>query len=731
MWPLIKRTRLTMENSRRLAGRTLAVVATFVLAGGGMVDASAAGIAARSAATGDPVACTADGRGLRAAKANYARQCDAPRRDCDPVPYGRWLCSSAVIGANAPRVATVPDHPIGSPVAPPFAALVCTAGGRDLAATRAAYAWSCHRPRRDCDPLWSGGWRCSSAVIGTAAPRFTVPTPPVAKPVEGPVTGPVAVAPVLEGLGLAEQWNELALAGVRATGARPTVTTRQLFMISAAMYDAWAIHSPVATPWALSRKARRPAAEHTAEVQREAISQAAYRMLVAQFPAYEAKHHFFRTHLISLGYHPLDGPAHSPAGRGRAAAEAVLAERRDDGANAANDYAELTTLVYPSPYVGVNAATSIDELGEFAPGFDPDHWQPLRVPTGSVTDDDLRPLIDELNLDSFGDQRFLTPHWGGVTPFALSFGAEFRPSPPPFYGSDAPYTDARGVRSTNREAWIRQFAEVVDYSAELDDRDKTVAEFWADGPRTESPPGHWNQIAHGLIERDELDLGETVKLFFVLNAGLLDAGIATWEAKRHYDFIRPATAIRFLFMGRDIDAWGGPNRGTRSIPAATWSPFQQLTFVTPPFPEYVSGHSTFSRVAADLLTRYLGSDTLYDGRTVTARDIDGDGAPDLLGRHVALAGSSLVEDGPATDIELRWPTLRAAADEAGLSRLYGGIHIQDGDLRGRELGARVAERVAETADRYFAGEPAVRGRQPRRFGSPWRTTDGIRARSLR
>jgi len=684
--------------------RLLIVLAAFALAACDVAPDESGGISGGPGAPPLPTesavgdfrtgACTAEGASLSAARSAFVDGCGAPPRDCDPIGGGVWRCSSEVIGTSAPPRA-VSDASVFDGV--------CTVEGRNLGLVRTAFADGCGAPPRDCDPIGGGVWRCSSEVVGASAPRRPAPEPDVGEP-PAPVTPPDVAPPVLDGLGLVAQWNELALAGVRASGARPTVTTRQLFIVSAAMYDAWAVHAPVATPYALPRTARRPAAEHTDARRREAISQAAYQALIALFPEFEAKNGFFREHLVALGYHPLVEAGHGAAGRGLAAARAVLAERRDDGANQAGDYEELLTLAYPEPYVPVNDAKSIDALGTFVPGFDPNRWQPLRVPTGTLVDQDDRPLVDELNLDSFGDQRFLTPHWGGVTPFALSHGSVFRPPPPPMYGSDAPYTDALGVTSTNDAAWRRQFAEVVEFSAQLDDRDKTIAEFWADGPRTESPPGHWNQLAHGLIERDGLGLGESTKLFFVLNAGLLDASIATWEAKRFHDFIRPATAIRFLFQGQTIEAWGGPNRGTQPIPAATWSPFQQLTFVTPPFPEYVSGHSTFSRVSADILTRFLGTDRFHDGVTVTAQDVDGDGEKDLLGQHVALAGSSFVEDGPATDIVLRWSTLREAADEAGLSRLYGGIHIQDGDLRGRELGARVADVVFERAQRHFDGE---------------------------
>lgn len=620
--------------------------------------------------------CDVQASTLGDARERFAEVCGGLPRDCDPAGSA-WSCSSVVIGSRAPEriIAERAD--------------ACEVDGASLGAARERFVAHCGVTPRDCDPLAGGGWMCSTAVIGEAAP---VRAPDADRGAD----------PFIAGLDMVSQWNELALASIARTGARPTVSTHQLFLLSAAMYDAWALHAPVAAPYASPGSYRRPATERTPERQREAVAFAAHTVLSQVFPGVEARNGWFTEHLHRLGLDP--SASDGAAGVGRRAALAVMHERRDDGSNSSNDYAAAINAIYPRPYEPVNGAGAVDRLGEFEAAFDPNRWQPLRVPNGSLVDDDARPLVDELNLDSFGDQQFLTPHWGSVTPFALSHGSELRPSPPPLHGSDAPYVDALGNRSTNHDAWVRQFTEVVRFSAELTDEHKIIAEFWADGPRTEAPPGHWNQLAHGLIERDGLDLEASVKLYFTMNAGLLDAGIATWEAKRFYDFIRPATAVRFLFRDAHIDAWAGPNRGTESIPGSAFSPYQQLTFVTPPFPEYVSGHSTFSRVSADILTALLGSDRFYDGSTRTLQDVNGDGERDFLGEHVAPAGSFLVERGPVEDVVLRWHTLREAADEAGLSRLYGGIHIQDGDLRGRELGARVAERVLDRAHRYFRGE---------------------------
>jgi hypothetical protein len=187
--------------------------------------------------------------------------------------------------------------------------------------------------------------------------------------------------------------------------------------------------------------------------------------------------------------------------------------------------------------------------------------------------------------------------------------------------------------------------------------------------------------------RDGHGLDEDVRLFFALTGALLDAGIACWDAKRAYDSVRPVTAIRFLFAGREVLAWGGPGQGTRRIRGEQWQPY----IATPPFPEHPSGHSTFSAAAAAVLARFTGSDRF--GASVTIR-----------------AGSSRVEPGttPAADVVLSWPTFTDAADQAGRSRRYGGIHFKMGDLVGRALGAMVGARAWQAAAELFAGRPRRR-----------------------
>jgi membrane-associated phospholipid phosphatase len=166
----------------------------------------------------------------------------------------------------------------------------------------------------------------------------------------------------------------------------------------------------------------------------------------------------------------------------------------------------------------------------------------------------------------------------------------------------------------------------------------------------------------------------------------LDASIAAWNAKRRWDYVRPITAVHVRKQGQWVLAWAGPYKGTRLIKGETWTPYQAVTFPTPPFPEYVSGHSTFSGAGTKVLQQFTGSDLF--GARVTIRP-----------------GTSFVEPGltPLLPQVLLWPTFSAARDEAGMSRRYGGIHFPDADLDGRALGASVGQLAWAKAQTYWGG----------------------------
>lgn len=485
------------------------------------------------------------------------------------------------------------------------------------------------------------------------------------------------------------QWNEILLDAIRSGVAKPTETAYQLHLTSSAAYDAWAAYD--ADAFGAYVEQERPAAEHTEANKLIAISYANLRMLEAFFPDQADKFHAF---MLELGLDPTDqstDPA-TAAGVGNLAAAGVFEARAEDGTNYAGGYADTTG------YAPVNGA---EPGAPNAPGgaeFDPNAWQPLRVPTGTVLDENGNPVATD-DPGSYVDQTGLTPHWGGVTTFALQDTDEVRPPDPPKLDDFSPYVDTSGNVTTNDAAYRAQVAEVLEVSGSLTAQHKVVAEFWADGPRTESPPGHWNQIAQDISKREGYGIDDDVKLFMALNAAIFDVSVATWDVKYETDYVRPQSAIRHLYHDQEVEAWAGPDQGIQTILGQEWQPYQNTTFVTPPFPGYTSGHSGFSRAAADTIAAYVGSDAFYDGVSQGNYDLDDIPGTDLLGQYVAAELSFEHYIGPP--VVLQWDTLRDAADEAGISRIYGGIHIKADDQYGRILGSEVAEIAQERWQALF------------------------------
>ena len=439
-------------------------------------------------------------------------------------------------------------------------------------------------------------------------------------------------------------WDDAALQAVRRTPPGPTVVSRALAVLHTSMFDAWAAYDAMAVPTVVQRGWRRPAAEWTAATKSEAVSFAAYRALVDLFPATRT---VFDALMTQLGYDAsnISLDTGTPAGVGNAAAAAVLDLRHRDGSNQLGDLHPGAYSDYTA-YQAVNTPTSI---------VDPNRWQPLFFSTsqGQAT------------------QVYTTPQWGLVTPFALTSGSALRPGPPARY----PSAD-----------YVSQAADLVALSAGLTDIQKVTAEYFADGPSSEFPPGHWAIFAQFVSRRDGHTLDEDVRMFFALGNALLDAGICAWDAKLFYDSERPSTAIHFLYAGQSIQAWGGPFQGTRTIRGEDWQPYQLASVVTPPFPEYFSGHSVFSAAGAEVLKSFIGSDTLACSATIKK-------------------GTSVGEPGlvPATDVTLSFPTFSDAANAAGMSRRYGGIHFAQGDLTGRSLGRVIGALVWTKARTYFDG----------------------------
>jgi hypothetical protein len=451
-------------------------------------------------------------------------------------------------------------------------------------------------------------------------------------------------------------WNAVALEVIREVKPAPPVVARALAILHTAMYDAWAPYTPGALTTTTLDKSRLPATEHTLANKRQAVSFAAYTALSDLFPAQKCR---FEEALVQSGYTTstlVVTSTTTPVGVGILAARRVLDMRHNDGSNQLNGYADTTG------YVPVNAPLLI--TGTFAV-TDVNRWQPLYTPSGTTQGG---------ACDPFGAvklQKHVVPQFGQVQPFALNDGALITPT--------------RGPAVIPSADFDVQASELLSISRNLDDRMKSIAEYWADGPSSELPPGHWSLIAMFVSRRDAHSIDDDAKMFFAMTNATMDAGIQAWKIKRLYDNSRPITAMRWRYRNVNIAAWGGPGQGTTTIRGSAWLPYQQLCFVSPPFSEFVSGHSTFSAAAAEVLKRYTGSDAF--GATI-----------------VISEGTSLAEPDftPQSPITLTWPTFSAAADQAGLSRRYGGIHFREADLQGRVMGRSVGDRAWARAAFYFS-----------------------------
>jgi len=459
------------------------------------------------------------------------------------------------------------------------------------------------------------------------------------------------------------QWNNAALQAIRGSSLGPPMVTRALAIVHRCIYDAWTAFDPVAVP-TRSNGIIKVSNHRGVPFRAEAVSFAAYRALLDLFPPQSS---VFVSLMNRLGYNPADTSTDTstPTGIGNVAAQAVIGFCHGDGSNQLNGYRDYTGCPgayadYPAAPLPVNTADII---------HDPNHWQPLHVPWGSS------------NV-----QTDVGPQWGLVTPFALTPGQLSANPGAQFRSTTGPRTTPFGPGTTPDPGYVAQAQQILAYSAGLTDTQKVIAEYWKDGPHSETPPGHWNLFAQFVSQRDGHGLDDDVKLFFALNGALLDASIAAWDDKRYFNSVRPITAVHYLYAGQPVTAWGGPCRGTQIIDGATWMPYQPGNLITPAFPEFLSGHSTFSAAGAEILKQFTGRDAF--------------GAS-----YTAPPGSSAVEPcTPATAITLSWDTFSAAADQAGISRQYGGIHFADADLAGRALGRQVGAQAWNRARAYISGK---------------------------
>lgn len=556
---------------------------------------------------------------------------------------------------------------------------------------------------------------------------------------------------------VARIWNEVALNAIRRDFPAPTVHARNLYHLSVAMWDAWVIYDDG------------PGVAHTTTIdaptsaeegdQRAAIAFAAHRVLSSRYAnaigGEESLAEIDATlEAMCLNTEMANDPS-SGAAVGSAIADEVLSGALEDGAREDNRYV-ADFDVANEPLVLAEPGTTME---------DPNRWQQLLFVEAQTQNG----LLLESNL-----QDYVGPHWGYVTPFALDKaddGLPIDPGPPPLLGTSTDDAFRQAVVDVIRASSLLDpaAADTIDLSpsargnnplgtndgagyernpatgepyapnpVNAADYYRVIAEFWADGPDSETPPGHWNTLANEVSDSlddyrltgsgDSIDrLQWDVSLYFALNGALHDAAIAAWGTKAVYDYARPISMIRYLGGNGDLPevpglievvttessqpgerhehladsvgetavmAWArrpvwfaDQTDQVRWILAVDWKPYQRSTFVTPAFPGYVSGHSTFSRAAAEVLTAITGSAYFPDG----------------LGTYEMPEGELEFDGGPSTDVELQWATYYDAADEAGLSRIYGGIHVEADDLAGRIVGSAVGLRAWDVAHVYIGG----------------------------
>ena len=612
---------------------------------------------------------------------------------------------------------------------------------------------------------------------------------------------------------VARLWNEVLLFSIRNDLARPTVHARNLFHVSAAMYDAWSIVNDKGSTYLIGNSLNGFTSEFDGFVNEDtnytndinSISYAAYRLIVHRFnnsPGSDriiAKANSLMNILgLDINFLESDGYESNSSSLGNFIAEQYIQYGLLDGSNEQSDYINQHYEPVNEPLAPIFAGNPTVT--------DPNRWQPLSL--------DI--FVDQSgNILSETTPEFLGAEWGSVWPFGLNdedlteferdgntYKVYHDPGTPPLiddneqtnelfiesfsmvsvWGSHlSPEDDTiwdispNSLGNVNDNTYPTDFSNFTSFYNYYDGGDtsqgyslnpvtndsyeiqnvkrgdytRVLAEYWADGPDSETPPGHWfvllNSVSDNpLLEKkfqgegDELsDLEWDVKSYFVLGGVMHDVAISVWGIKGWYDYIRPISAIRYFSeQGQRTDSsldnynengfelidglieivqvgdplagddnenvgkiklytWKGHTyventetdfAGVDWILADNWWPYQRPTFVTPNFAGYVSGHSTYSRAAAEMLENFTGSPYFPGG----------------LETHLAKQKEFLVfEDGPSQDIELQWVSYKDAADQCSLSRIWGGIHPYIDDIPGRLIGQIIGNESFEFGAQYF------------------------------
>ncbi|NBC24896.1 MAG: phosphatase PAP2 family protein [Bacteroidetes bacterium] len=418
---------------------------------------------------------------------------------------------------------------------------------------------------------------------------------------------------------------------------RPTITSRYLALTMVAMYDAWSVYDPKSKSIYYQTDVSIPPENQILDHKEAAVSYAAYEALKEYYYSDSTR---FRDYMVSLGFVPdtiVNDPL-SPIQIGRSAAQAVIKARMDDGAN---QYGE-------------------EEGSDGEPYFNYTGYKPINSPDSNVDINRWQPkyFINESDGSLFAP-GCLTPYWQHVEPITLDTSSQFRSPPPPIYGDDQ-------LR--------KEVAEVVEMQANLTPEQIALVEFMRDGPQSVQQAGHWLKFAQEVSVRDSHTLDQDIEMYLLVELAAMDGFIASWDTKMYYDYARPYALVHKYFEGDTITGWAGPGKGFKKILGEDWMPYSPPVFLCPPFPSYVSGHSTISGACAEVLRLYKGDDA--------------------FGSQVTLQPGALTEPNPSYDsVTLHFPTFTETAEMAGISRVLGGYHIQADNIEGLRLGRQVARHV--------------------------------------
>lgn len=612
---------------------------------------------------------------------------------------------------------------------------------------------------------------------------------------------------------IAQTWTEHLLFAVKNDFARPTVHARNLFHSSVAMHDAWAAYDGEAPFYFLGQTHEGQivpfngvsTVTDTLAAQHEAISYAMYRLMSHRFqnsPGASNTIPRINAFMDSLNYDrtitSLDYLNEGPAALGNYIAAKIIEIAYLDGSNEINNYANLyytpiqnpvepefpgnPSMIDPNRWQPIALSYAVDQAGNVLtsnPPFLSPEWgnvTPFALPSSAassfVRNGDTYKVYHDPGPPAFLDtatqtqleslykwnftlvsvwQSHLDPEDTTIWDISPASVGNIQSYPTQFIDYDTFYDYYNGgdagqgytLNPKTNMPYTPQLVKRADYA-------RVLAEFWADGLDSETPPGHWYNIynevrEHPLFENKwkgvgpELDrLEYDVKAYMTIGGAMHDAAISAWSIKGWYDYARPVSALRYMaergqstidtlsnyhpaglplvpgyieiveigdslagasnqHVGKiKLFTWRGPDyipfpdstyAGVGWILAENWWPYQRPSFVTPPFAGYVSGHSTFSRAAAEVMT-FITGDPFFPGG---------------MSSFIADENEFLeFEEGPSSDIVLEWATYRDASDQCSLSRIWGGIHPPVDDINGRLIGLEIGLDASAKADSVFS-----------------------------